>query len=292
MHILLIIVRLAHYADVSVLFGLAAFRFYARVPGDGGHPPAWMMQGLGILAVVTTAMVLDVQAALMVGEGRALIQFSVVRGVVAGTVFGMVWGLRLVLAAGVAYLACRREPMDKWLALGSGLLLITIAFAGHSRLPSGFLGFLHVFVDGLHLIAAGAWIGGLFALLRAMRLRRLGAGGPAATLLHQFSGMGYYAVAVLIATGIVKSLLLLGSPGGIFTPWGFLLLIKLLLFAAMGALALSNRNRIIPALEARPKDPLLWIGRLRKQVIWEFSLGLGVLAVVSIMGTLPPPVSL
>jgi putative copper resistance protein D len=288
----LAIARSAHFAAACMLFGLTAFSFYVRVRGEGAEPSGRLLRVLAGLAAATTALVLGAAAANMTGDVSALASPTAIWDVVQGTVFGQVWGLRLLLALAVLGLALRRRPWDGVMAIGSALLLVTIAFSGHSRMQSGALGWAHVFADALHLMAAGAWIGGLLALLLALRLRRLGREGVAAGVLEQFSGMGYYAVAVLVLTGVLKSWLLVGGPGGLFaTPYGWVLDAKLVLFAGMGALALSNRLWITPALEARPDDPSLWLHRLRRQVTLEFALGLLVLAAAGLLGALEPPVS-
>ena len=68
------------------------------------------------------------------------------------------------------------------------------------------------------------------------------------------------------------------------------LLLKIGLFAGMGALALANRFWITPGLK-RGGDPAIWLPRLRRQVMAEFALGIGVLAVVGALGAMSPPVS-
>lgn len=112
-------------------------------------------------------------------------------------------------------------------------------------------------------------------------------------MLHQFSGMGYFAVATLVVTGLFKSWLLVAEPRALIsTPYGWVLMVKLALFAGMGAMALANRFWITPALAARPADPDLWLRRLKRQVMLELFLGLLVLAAVGLLGALEPPVSL
>lgn len=76
-------------------------------------------------------------------------------------------------------------------------------------------GTLHIFADAAHLLAAGAWLGGLFPLGRCLlgSDARL-ADGEALDLdsvLMRFSGTGYLAVATLIGTGLVNSWFLIGS---------------------------------------------------------------------------------
>jgi putative copper export protein len=55
--------------------------------------------------------------------------------------------------------------MGFWTALLlSAIELAMIAGAGHAAAETGWPGYLHIFGDGVHLLAAGAWVGGLLAL--------------------------------------------------------------------------------------------------------------------------------
>jgi putative copper resistance protein D len=76
------------------------------------------------------------------------------------------------------------------------------------------------------------------------------------------------------------------------SPYGLLLDLKLVLFAAMLALAAANRYRLMPQLgaalaQAGSHERSLSV--LRRSVFTEAALALVVLAVVSLMGTLEPP---
>ena len=68
--------------------------------------------------------------------------------------------------------------------------------------------------------------------------------------------------------------------------YGRLLVAKVGLFGAMLALASVNRFRLVPALTADPTTDAA--NSLRRHLIAELALGLGVLAIVSIIGTLDP----
>jgi putative copper resistance protein D len=82
--------------------------------------------------------------------------------------------------------------------------------------------------------------------------------------------MGYVAAAMLIGSGLVNSWFLIGNISGLFaTPYGQLLIVKLVLFAGMLALAVANRFWIVPPLtKARTM----------------------VLVIVSVLGTMEPAV--
>ena len=295
---LLAATRFAHFAAATLLFGLLAFPIYAPVPGDAGRRAARAaarpVRVLALLAILTGIVALAAAATNMTGRLDTLVDGETLLDVLRGTGFGRTWGLRLILGALIAWRAWRARPDDRLLTGMAALFLIGIAYSGHSRMQEGVLGLAHVFADALHLMAAGAWIGGLLALLLLIPvLTRSGQATAAARVLQQFSGMGYVAVAVLIATGLIKSWLLVVDLHGLTaTLYGGTLMVKIALFAGMGGLALLNRFRITPALRSRPADPGLWLGRLKRQVLAELALGLMVLAAVGLLGALEPPVSL
>jgi putative copper resistance protein D len=290
---ILAVARFSHFAATALLFGLLAFPIYARVPGEAGRAPARAIQALAVLAVISAIAVLLASAVNMTGYMSTLIDPETLWEIVQGTGLGQVWALRILLGLVILALAFR-APGHQALPGLSALFLVAIAYTGHSRMEQGALGWADVFADALHLMAAGAWLGGLLALaLLIPRLTRLERQAAAAGALHQFSGMGYFAVAVLIATGIFKSWLLVGTAHGLVsTPFGQVLMVKLALFAGMGALALSNRFWITPGLKDHPADAGLWLDRLKRQVAIELALGLGVLLAVGFLGALEPPVSL
>ncbi len=290
--------RFVHFAAAALLFGLLAFPVYAPVPGEAGRRAAKTagkaVRILAIASLATAVLALGAAITNMTGQIATLADPATILDILRGTGFGQTWGVRLILGILIVLLALRARPDDRLLTILATLFLISIAYSGHSRMQSGALRWAHIFADALHLMAAGAWIGGLLALILLIpRLAKSGREGAAAGVLHQFSGMGYFAVAVLILTGLFKSwLLVVNLQGLLSTPYGWTLMVKLALFAGMGALALSNRLWITPALSSRPADPSLWLGRLRLQVSVELGLGLLVLAAVGLMGAMEPPASL
>jgi putative copper resistance protein D len=103
--------------------------------------------------------------------------------------------------------------------------------------------------------------------------------------------MGYAAVALLVGTGAVNSWYLVLSisqlPASLY---GQLLIIKLGLFALMLLLAAMNRFWLVPNVQAatpgsQTKTSLF---RLRYHIIGEQLLGVLIIALVSVLGTLAP----
>jgi copper resistance protein D len=103
------------------------------------------------------------------------------------------------------------------------------------------------------------------------------------------------AVALLLVTGIVNSSLLIGSVEALLgTLYGNILLVKICLFTIMVSLALANRLWLMPRIKASPSlrdDGTRIMNALWRNVLAEQGLGLCVLAVVSVLGTMPPALS-
>jgi len=164
----------------------------------------------------------------------------------------------------------------------------------------GMAGVVHTTADVLHLLAASAWIGALavlgpLALASSRRGAVPGADHEALKGLKAFSAVGVGVVAVLVASGLVNTWLLVG-PGGVgrlpTTPYGQLLLIKLAIFGLMLLLAAANRYWLTPRLERRRDGDsgALLFRPVILSVLAETVLAILVLGLVSWLGTLPSPI--
>jgi copper resistance protein D len=111
-------------------------------------------------------------------------------------------------------------------------------------------------------------------------------------ILLRFSGMGYIAVAMLAGSGLVNCWYLVGRFTALLTTqYGQLLLAKLVIFAGMLLLALMNRFWLVPSMNRARADGAglsVWTDRLRNHVLGEQLLGLMILLIVSVLGTIRP----
>jgi len=88
------------------------------------------------------------------------------------TRFGLVWCARLVLAVLLGLLMLR--PAMRTLQLGAAAALIALpAFVGHAGATPGIAGDFHLLSDMAHLLAAGAWLGGLPAFVLVLTRARV-----------------------------------------------------------------------------------------------------------------------
>ena len=147
---------------------------------------------------------------------------------------------------------------------------------------------LHLVSDVLHLLAAGAWLGGLpafaFLLWRARRGAGRGRDAAVVRVVDRFSRLGIFSVGILLASGLVNSWSLLNGPRDLIaSDYGRLVALKIALFGAMVAIAAVNKFYLTPRL---PKPAAL--RALRRNSLAEICLGLCVLIFVAVLGTLPP----
>jgi putative copper resistance protein D len=314
---LLITARTLHFAAVIALTGVFAFERLVAGPAlrQSGAAPAsaarlrWHLAWLAwmslALAIVSGAAWLVAVAANMSGKpvSVALCQ-DVVPVVLTRTRFGEDWLLRLALGGllGSGLLArhgLRRADGAIGCAalLLASLILASLAWAGHGAATPGPPGDLHLATDILHLLAAGFWLGTLpplaLLLTEARRTRDPRWSGVVGTAIRRYSILAMASVAVLLAGGMVNTWFLTGTvPALMGTEYGRLLLGKIGLFMAMLILAAVNLLRLTPRLAASVDGTrnLVWgtASQLRRNSLIEVSLGFCVLAIVGVLGTLPP----
>jgi putative copper resistance protein D len=198
-----------------------------------------------------------------------------------GTTAGLILLIRLlllVLMIGAVWTG--RLRLTAWL---SGAALVLIAATGHvaGASPQGFI-VIGATNDGLHLLTAGYWIGGLCVLLAMLGSRPSAPRLPQAVSL--FAEWGMLAVALLVMTGIINAaMVLLGSPGHDDLFYAGVLALKIVLAMVMIALAMINHFRLLPRL-AQPEAA----GELRKRAGWELGLGLTVVGLAALLNLLAP----
>jgi putative copper resistance protein D len=232
---------------------------------------------------------------------------AVLRGPIVGIVltqtrFGEDWALRavlvVVLAGCLVVQGLTRKRVAGWIGLlAAAAFIASLAWAGHGAAAEDVpFDAIHLPADILHLLAAGAWLGGLLPLVLLLAQAR-GDGSPEAVTVARaatlrFSKLGISSVGTLLATGLVNTWFLSGSvPALLGTLYGQLLLVKVALFATMIAVAGVNQLRLAPRLADVASEAALRLRALRqlgRNASIEASLGVFVLAVVGIIGVLPP----
>jgi putative copper resistance protein D len=304
---MLTVARLLQFGAAAVLFGTPAFYIHG-FPEASGRRCAWprlILLTAAALSLASGVAWIMIQTAVMTGAARDALDPSAIASVLTQSHFGRVWAIRLglmfvILVTLVLAPAARPRMLWTGTAVLGAALLASLALTGHGAADDGVAGAIHLLADGLHLLAAGAWLGALAALIvmliRAARTATLAEAATARASLERFSGVGSTVVATLLLTGLVNSWFLVGPTHAdalLASLYGQLLLLKIGLFVGMLALAAANRFQLTPRLARafRPDSIADALAALRVSLIAETTLGVLVLVAVSWLGMLEPPVA-
>jgi len=286
----LALVRFAHFLAAMLTFGASAYLWlYAPERLRIALSPVLRRLALiaSVVALLAAIVWLMLESASMADDMSAAVDPQAIGAVLADTAFGQAWAAHLVLAAALVG-AVVFSPPARWGAttVASAALLASLGLVGHAAVQTGAEGFVHRANHALHLLASGAWIGGLvpFALcLGAYHSRELRA--DAMRAMTAFSFWGQLVVAAIVLTGVVNVALTSGRPPiPPTTPYRALLVVKLVIVATMISLALFNRFILAPRL----KTSVGALAILRTTSIVEIALGCAVVALVSLFALLDP----
>lgn len=259
-----------------VLLG-AATAAVGRFGGTGTG--AMLLAGCGwVLAAIGLVLLADAQRRNAGSSLDALLRSTVGHA--------LIWRGAAIGAAGAALLVALCAPRIRRLALAAAgiaalaavIVHVANGHAGASRWPSG----ITVTVQAVHFAVAGAWIGGLAALLIGIR------GAPSAekaAAVRRFSIVAGVGLGVIVVTGTVRAISeLRGWDELVTTGYGRAVLAKVALVAMIAAVAAGNRRS-----GARPAGSDL--SPLRRGARVELTLAAAALAVAALLGTLAPPLA-
>lgn len=303
--LLLMGVRFALFANLMLIAGLAAFPLFALTRAERRErepaslffrPQPWLcafalLLSVGGMAVLTAAMQ---------GVGVFAVDPAMLLAMVRETDVGAAWLVRiaaLLVAVAASFWLGRRPTLAAAILFAAGsTALSSLAWAGHAGATEGAAGWLHRASDALHMIAAAIWLSAIAAFLLLLRPGARDARlDLAARSLDQFARIGTLCVLVIAATGLINGQIVIGAahvPQSLASPYGQLLLLKLLMFAAMLGLAAANRWRLTPALRTAVggpgTDPARAATAIRASLLLEAAAGLAILALVAWLGMLEP----
>lgn len=295
--------RVAQYALLLGLFGWSAFWLLGLRGIDWlkvDHVPGFAVLSALAAPVVSAALML-IQIAAMMGVPVIELDWPMIEAMIFGTDigFGFIVRTGLLVAGLAAILALRSRRAALVFAAGCyGCALVTLGWSGHAAATEGGLGLFHRLNNGIHLISAGLWLGaiGWFLVLTFRCYKDPDEAQAHAVLnaMHAFAPMGISLVALVAVTGTANSHLIFGLPNvaaTLATPYGILLAIKLALVAAMVAFG-AHHARVSRGSATAVRDgnvyPAQALGALQRTLIAEFLLGLLVIGLVAVFGSMSP----
>jgi copper transport protein len=284
------LLRYSSYLAIMAVVGILLTSAYVWA-GAGTHP---LLRQILSGALIATTVLAFLQL-LVIGSdisGRGWwASFGSIDAALS-TNAGMALAVRIVIAIAMWLILFQYRldhPDVYWTVVSlPGLgLLATWAFAGHSssmRWPE-----IGVITDVAHHAAAAAWIAGL-AIVGWIVI-------PTTTpdvlisAVRRFSRVAAVSVAVLIVTGLIQTVRLVGTPMNLLdADHGRYLVAKLVVLAGMLGIANVNRRRIDTRLDD-PSTVDRHLGSLRKAVVAEFAIGLVIVAITAAMVVSPPSTS-
>ncbi len=241
-----------------------------------------------VLAVATTFAALPLETA-AIGDGwGSAYDPDMLGSVLWQTSVGQAWQAQAAAAVLVAAAAALSSGAGQVAtALGAGILLAGVSLTGHAVMQAGWLGLVHRANDAVHVLSGAAWVGALVPLLPILRALEDGEWQSSAGLaLMRFSTAGHVAVALVVASGVGNTGLILGRwPTDWSVPYQVMLAAKVALVIVMVGIALFNRYALVPLIRRRR---FAAIEAIKAATIAEIVLGLVVIGLVAVFGMLDP----
>ena len=161
------------------------------------------------------------------------------------TALGQSWLITTLMGATVTVLAFAWRTWTPVLltAILAAASFLPLATQGHSGDVAGH----NIAVNSilLHTIGAAVWLGGLLLVVLLRRTPDL----DATALVQRYSTLALAAFVVVAVSGLARSIVALGDWAALATPYGGILIAKIVLLVAMGALGAWYRSRLIPKLD-------------------------------------------
>ena len=226
--------------------------------------------------------------------------FSILPVFITKTKYGRFTILRTVLLTAIMAVSFVSVLKDrKWTTVSgvvfSLLLLVVIAMSGHQG-AKGYMNF-PFFLDALHLVAVSWWIGGIifirFFLSAFVKGTLIEFWRNLTSLINRFSQLATYCVFIAALTGILLSYYnVKGFSVLMNTPYGIILLLKILLVGIIVIIGGMNKFFLIPYMNSIKvedgSEGLAHGPKLLNLVTIEASLGFVVLLLTSLLTHLSP----
>jgi copper resistance protein D len=227
----LALVRGFFVAALFSAFGALVFRSLIRAPSEnmrGGKALLFDRPSLAYWSVLAAALSmlgwLVLEAVAITDAGSAGEAVTAIPSVIRDTSFGNILAAQALALLGIAAALMIERPASHFGAMGLAGMAVVLQ-AGHSHAYAMAHGLsLLLLSQVMHLLAAGAWLGGLVPLLLFVREAPP---NTSATAAQRFSALGVSCVLVLAATATFQGWALAGGLWGLVgTAYGWVLLTK------------------------------------------------------------------
>ncbi|MBM6401628.1 cytochrome c oxidase assembly protein [Phycicoccus sonneratiae] len=264
------------------LLGLAAFLVPERASTD--------RRGEAVRLAATSATIWFVAAVL-----ELVVTFADLAGTpltapeLLGQLVSFTWSLettRVLLLSALAALVVavaarvsRRRAPIAWLGLVAFVGVLVKSLTGHAAGSASH----EDAVNGLavHLLGVVVWVGGLVALvvMRSRLGRDLGA------TVARYSTLALWSFVAVAASGTLQAWIRIGSPAGLLTAYGGVVLAKTVALVALGVIGWRHRRNLVERLATDPSDGRAF-ARLATAEVLLMGVATGLAAVLA--RSLPP----
>jgi putative copper resistance protein D len=238
-----------------------------------------------VFALIAGVAWLVMESATIAGANTVAQAFAAVPAVVSETEFGhvVVAQMLLLAAALLAFGRTRHGERAPLAVLPAGLATALQAWHLHAAAMASGVSVLLV-SEIVHVLAAGAWLGALLPLALFIRTASPEAGS---LVSRRFTPFGAACVLMLAVTAFCQGLVLVGGLRALVaTAYGWMALVKLVLFAVLIGFAWRNHFRLTPRLGGA--DPGSARRALERSVVREAGIGLLIVLVAAVLASLSP----
>ncbi len=276
--------RILQFASLLMAAGLALFGMLVRLPPQLERS----IPRLGLLS----ASVAGLTYIAAVGLGGSEMMGMGVSSFFTAQTWSMGWNSTLApsLILGViglvilmsGFLSWSRRKNDRVLWVGLLLSLSGLLVTGHAA--TAFPRWFMTTMVAIHVLCVAFWFGALIPLAQSMRVCST---EERSLLLKEFSFCAVISVALIILSGIGISFIQVETFESLLnTDYGFRLILKLVLVAALLGFATWNKVSLTPAIEkGAEKAPT----RLRRSIAFEVLLIMGVFIHTTALSQYTPP---
>ncbi len=284
------LLRFGSYAAMFVIVGIAATAsfIWPDLLKRVALRRALVSSALVVTILATLQLLvlaIDIDAGSWFASLRRIGSFDVGIGLLARIVLALV-AVTFVTLLGRSSVHIHRISQGL-LALSIGLFA-SWSYVGHAQ--SQRWAWLGMPVDIAHHAAGATWVGAL-AIVGFLALKQVDH-IEGAHIVQRLSSTAFIAVLVVVATGLVQSVRLVGRPANLFDPGhSRFLVVKVAIVGLM--LFFGNRNRQETAKLAAAEGPVgePVINYFRRRIAAEFVLGVVVIAVTSSLVVRPPAIA-
>ena len=261
--------RLLGFLGLILLIGCGSLLW--RSPLLGNARVGKRLQFSAVFIAISSLGLLLMQGPYTAGKSWGSLFDTVLIGDVMQTRLGLALFLRAICAFawGLIALTASASVSRRWRIAVITTAVITIAtYATSGHQSAGTLPGIFVPLDMIHLAATSTWVGALLALAVVSKDNNV------ENEAKRFSQMATWSMPVVVVTGVVQALYLLGGISTITqTNFGKLLLVKTLLVGVV----------VVFGSQARAKLQLGGFSSIAKIIRWESTLVVLILAITSLM---------